>query len=294
MRYFHLFLLLIVIQPSFAQISRAFITMDGKFSNDPHNAVNYILIQKLDEDSAYMVRQFDMRDTIVMQGIYKDKTLETPNGKFVYYKKIHLSAFHQKSINIKEYIPIDTNNYVADVRYYINGKKTGTWITYWARNKVLTENTYENDKLNGPFIVYDELSGVWTQGTMRNDTTVGSTFMYNPDSLLIAETKFKDGKPTGSTIVLEVAQPKYDLYKYMEVKLSKYKEVLSTAVPAVAFTVDKSGKLKDAKIAIGNSPEIDQAIIAAILDAPPFEPAIYKGAIVEDKLCLTFGLFRRL
>lgn len=91
MKYFYTLTLIILFSSAFGQVSRAFITKDGNYSSDSKEAVSYILIRKLDVDSAYAVNQYDMHDTIMSSGIYKDELLTIPHGKFVYYHKERLS-----------------------------------------------------------------------------------------------------------------------------------------------------------------------------------------------------------
>ena len=272
MKYFCLlFLIGVLIQPAFAQTKKTFITNDGSFSDDAKNAVAYLLIQKLDGDSAYMVKQYDMRDTILSTGFYKDELLTIANGKFTYYSQLFAK--------VKD----TSNNYIQQVGHFLNGEKSGTWITYSADGLKQSIKTFEHGELNGPFTVYDNMEGWWTTGTMVNNVTTGSTYIYNADSLLVAETIFKNGKPVDHIEHLQDARPKYNFESYMDKKLKMYKDKLIGTQPLLKFTVTKDGKIINPGIIHGVSPEIDSAIIVALSTAPPFAPAKYNGVITQVK-----------
>lgn len=87
MKYYYLFLFTAIVKMSFGQAEKAYILKNGKFSDNPKNAISYVIIEKLAGDSAYSAVQYDMRDTILFSGFYKDELLSIPNGKFIYYQK---------------------------------------------------------------------------------------------------------------------------------------------------------------------------------------------------------------
>ena len=48
--------------------------------------LHIILYQKMEGDSAWSTRQYDMQDTIMTIGTFKDEQFTIPHGKFIYYK----------------------------------------------------------------------------------------------------------------------------------------------------------------------------------------------------------------
>jgi|GEM_PF-719860 len=289
MKYYYLVLLSIVVNSAFAQVQRAFITKDGKYSNDPQNAVSYLLIKKLNVDSAYSVKQYDIHDTIMVSGTYKDELLTIPNGKFVYYHK----NYSEKNIqSMPPDFHIDTNNYIQTVGYFLNGKREGVWIYYASRGKIGQECTFEHGKLNGPYTTfYDGEVSFRTEGTMVNDLLEGKYYVYNADSLLVAESDYVHDKEVKHIDHLQEATESEKFHWYLEKALGKYKKQLTEYVPIVRFVVAKTGTLKDIQIIKGITPEVDTAIIAALSKAPAFTPAKYDNLIAEEKVTRPILLF---
>jgi len=282
MKYLYTLALIIFCSSAFGQVSRAFITKDGNYSSDPKSAVSYILIRKLDADSAYAVSQYDMHDTIMSSGFYKDELLTIPNGKFVYYHKERLSKDFKKNFPA---LTIDTNNYVANTGYYLNGKREGIWLHFSSRGVIAQRSTYANDKMNGPFTTYSggEL-GYRSEGTMVDNVLEGKYYIYNADSLLLAESDYVHNKEVNQTMHVVEATESEKFHSYMQKALDKFKPQLAANPPAVRYVVTKTGMLKDIQIIKGIAPDVDAAIIAALAKAPPFTPGTYDGAVFDEKV----------
>ena len=287
MRYFYTLILIILFNSTFGQLSRAFVTKDGRYVNDPKDAVSYIIIQKL-SDSAFAVKEYDMQDTIMVSGFYKNELLTTPNGKFAYYFKARfptkkeMEANHRQEINLGG---IDTNNYLRVTGYFLNGKREGAWITFSSRGVVGQRLTYENDKLNGPFTTYSggEL-GYRSEGTMINDVLEGKYYIYNADSLLLAESDYVHGKEVKQTMHMVEATESEKFHSYMQRTLTKYKAQLAAKAPEVRYVVTKTGTLRDIQIVKGVAPDVDTAVLAALTKAPLFTPGTYDGAPFDEKI----------
>jgi antitoxin component YwqK of YwqJK toxin-antitoxin module len=287
-KYLFSILLLLVCSSSFAQVQRAFITKEGRYSNNPQGAVSYILIRKLDSDSAYSVKQYDMRDTIMISGTYKDELLTVPNGKFIYYYKARfpakkdLQAQKQQEINIKG---IDTNNYVQMTGYFLNGKREGVWVTFSSRGVIGQRSTYENDKMNGPFSIYTggEL-GYRSEGSMVDNIMEGKYYVYNADSLLLVESDYLHDKEVKQTVHLVEASESDKFHSYMQIALEKFKPQLSVKVPEIKYVVTKTGALRDIQIVKGVAPDVDAALLAALAKAPRFTPGLYDGVVFDEKI----------
>lgn len=280
-----MFLLLIAIQPTVAQTSKIYITKSGNVTNEPFSASAYMLIQKVN-DTLYRATEYDLRDTILLSGEYKDASLSTPNGKFNYYRKPKLTSKFIHS-------PADTTNYIQLTGNYINGTKEGLWISYNTAGEKQSEKTYKNDKLNGSVITYTPVSGEWTSEEMINGISTGSTHSYNEDSVLMWETHLENGRPSKVITHITGGEPKYDFESYLEGKLKAYKKLLMNASPLLKFTITKEGKLTKLILKQGISPEIDNAIIEAVGEAPPFEPAKLDGNAIDFKTNRLLFLFQK-
>jgi len=282
MKYFYTLTLIVLFNSAFGQLSRAFITKEGKYSNDPKGAVSYILIQKLDGDSAFAVRQYDMHDTIMTSGMYKDELLTIPNGKFVFYHKEHLSEKFKKDFPT---LAKDTNNYVENAGYYLNGKREGTWLHYSSKGVIAQRSTYVNDKMNGPFSTFQggEL-GYRSEGTMVDNVLEGKYYVYNADSLLLAESDYVHNKEVKQTMHVVEATESDKFHSYMQKSLEKFKTQLAANAPEVRYVVTKTGAIKEIQIVKGIAPDIDAAILAALAKAPTFTPGTYDGAPFDEKI----------
>ncbi|HEY4195784.1 MAG TPA: hypothetical protein VGM63_09635, partial [Mucilaginibacter sp.] len=152
----------------FSQVSKVYITSEGKFSDSPPKAVSYILVEKV-SDTAYLVKNFDMHDTMLMQGYYKDAQLKIPHGRFYYYNKPKMNVKARGTL-----LYVDTNNYVKSTGFFVNGSKTGKWLEYVRRGLKDCEYTYENDKLNGLFQEFNVSTGdISQEGDFFDDKQEG-------------------------------------------------------------------------------------------------------------------------
>jgi antitoxin component YwqK of YwqJK toxin-antitoxin module len=290
MRYFYLIILCLVFSMSLGQTQKAFITKDGNYSSSAMDAVSYILITKLAGDTAYVVNQYDLRDTIITSGIYKDDMLRIPNGKFTYYTKMRLRP---GSFVLSGLVAVDTNNYISKVGYFLNGKREGIWRSYSAKGVMSEEYTYKDDKINGPYKqYYNDGSGYRAEGILVGDSLEGKFYIYNEDSLLIAESNYVHNREKSHTVHLVTAQPTEKFNDYLEKSLKKYKKQLIASPPAVKFTVGKTGEIKDFKIVKGVSTEVDGALLTAIATAPKWVPAIYDKLPSEQKISMELTLFQ--
>ncbi|TWI97680.1 hypothetical protein JN11_03503 [Mucilaginibacter frigoritolerans] len=279
MKYIFILFYTVLTLPVFAQVQKVYITKNGSFSVNKKKAISYILIEKLSGDSSYLVNQYDMSDTILMHGTYMDSTLKIQDGKFVYYKKDRTGATEFEG-------QIDTNNYIKTVAYYKNGTPTGTTIEYEARNLKTAEYTYTE---GGPRIKFKKYvyrgvdAGHRMEGEILNDTIVGKQYVYNNvDNVLLREEEYSNNVLINTFVHMRDAQASDDFWKYMEKKLKKYREQLSNDVPVLDFTVDKTGKIVDAKIVKGIKPDLDAAFITAVVSAGGWHPATYDNVAIEQ------------
>lgn len=286
MKYLYLMLLSLLTLSSFAQATKAYITKEGNYSADPQTAIGYVIIQKLQDDSAYMVNQYDMHDTIQCKGFYKDAMLTIPNGKFVYFEKPDTHNPHNNYGS-------DTNNYVQKVGNYSNGKQIGLWREYTYDKKISKEYNYENGLLNGSYKTYfNDYSGKWSEAHYVNDLLEGSDGIFTGDSTLMAESIFEHNKFITKKVYLYEASPPDNFVSFLEKRLKKYQpELRKAGTPYVKLTIDTTGRVLDADLVKEIKPELDKAIIAAILQSPLFYPATYNGNHIVQKIVLPLGLF---
>jgi hypothetical protein len=109
MRFLFLFLLTGCLGTCFGQEVKIYITTDGRYSSDAKNAIQYLLVNEIQQDSGYKVKEFNMQDTILLSGYYLDKLLTIRNGEFIYYRKNFSTTDRAKSIISNR---ADTENYI--------------------------------------------------------------------------------------------------------------------------------------------------------------------------------------
>lgn len=291
MKYLYLILFNLIASQSFAQIQKIYLTKNGVSSSDPKKSNSYITIQKLDDDSAYLVKQYDMNDTIIMRGTYKDKSLEIPNGKFTYYNK--RSGAMVEKMELINYYVTDTNNYIQTVGFFLNGKKVGTWVDYAAKGIKSAEYNYEDGKLEGTYKkYYNNYAGNWSVGTMVNNSLEGKVYMYNADGLLVSETDYLNNNSVKTTMHFEEAKTPDNYNEYLEEKLKKYQQQIHDAKPVfVKLKIDKAGEVSNPQIVRGVNPEIDSAFVNAFLTSKPYSPARYDQKPIEQVIFIPLLLF---
>jgi antitoxin component YwqK of YwqJK toxin-antitoxin module len=279
MKYFMLALLLFIVMPSFAQIKRAFLTAEGKYTAKPKRAASYVLIQKLD-DSAYVVRLYDMHDTVLMQGTFKDELMTIPEGKFFFYRKDH---YNMKFRTISDADKPDTNNYISQIGYFLNGSLNGTWISYSSSGIVGSVVTFENGKRNGLYQYY--MDGNLLEGNFVDNKKEGNWHKHRmADSLLLEEAEFKHDSLIDKHIYWISAIEQNDLNTFLIKQLRKYRKKLTDNYPIIKYTINKKGRIVSPQIIKGVSPEINSAIINALVDAPVYYPATYNYLPVEQTI----------
>jgi antitoxin component YwqK of YwqJK toxin-antitoxin module len=254
---------------------------------------SYVLVEKLDGDSAYAAKIYNMHDTVLMQGTYKDELLAIPNGKFIYYDKQTLSK-NKKEIVLQTVIShsTDTNSYIRTTGYFINGKKNGLWIDYFSRGVKQSEIMYKNGKQNGSYKVYNIGTDKWQECVMKNDTLEGKVITYNRDSVLVSEMDVLHGRMISQTKHLVDAVQNEDFDAYLERKLNKYQDKIIQFSPVIKFTVDKTGKIINPIVIKGISPEFDNLLTSMIVTAPKYAPATYDNIPATQNIIKTLDLYR--
>jgi len=289
MKYFYLLLLLIFSNAAFGQAEKVYINSNGQYTGNPDHAMSYILMEKLGSDSGYRVRQYDMKGTIMYNGIYQDAMLTTPNGEFIYYHK-NAPPQLNKAIKLTGVSPTDTANFIQSRGLYVNGKQSGTWITYASANNKQTECNYLNGVMEGSYKTFFN-NGDWSEGKMVKGVLQGKYYTY-VDSLLVTDIDYIDGAVVKTNIHIKGGVPSENLDSYLEKQLKPYKSIISKSLPPqVKIKIDKSGHVISSKIIKGINQEVDNAIQAALLTVPAFTPCTYDNAPIELKTTCILYLF---
>ncbi|OOQ61886.1 hypothetical protein [Mucilaginibacter pedocola] len=267
-----------------AQVSKYYIAANGQQTTKPNKATSYLLIEKLDQDSAYLVTQYDMLDTIMFKGTYKDSTMKIPHGKFTTYAKFRIPADYNvfKSTT-------DTNTYVSSSGYYLNGLKSGAWVTYYKRGKKSDISYYQDGKLNGLFQAFTKPDeDLITEGYMVNDKREGIWHMLEKGAYY--EAVFENDKLKKKTLVEQNAYPENDFLEYVLDKMRRFRQAGQQQEFYFEATINSKGEVKDPKVLSEPSPDADKTLRIALLHAPRFTAAVKDRVKVEQnvKLRITF------
>ena len=284
-KYIYLLAFLMVAPHIFAQTTKVFITRSGKYTSNSNKGISYLLVQKLDGDSAYLATMYDMQNNLLEKGTYEDRSLTIPNGKFVFYKKL--------TPDKNESVPgnISPQYYKATTGYFLNGQHAGTWNEYSPQGQVITEYTYQNNELNGPYKVYDVNADLRGEGTVINGKLQGNFKWYNNDNLLVSESNYINGNIKGQMIYYKAAKERIDLHSYMEKSLRKYRDVIYDQQFTVKYNVTKDGRITNPQIVNGFTSEINNTIIAALTNFEAYKPANYNNMPVDQKIVRTISIY---
>ena len=292
-----LFLLVFVSWVADAQSGRVYLTESGKITNNRQLATSYADITKLGQGSAWFVRQFDLKDTLLSTGYYKDAEMRIPNGKFIYYDKIPRGPgfiFMGKLV-------VDSINYIHESGYYINGVKTGIWLEYRPGGLKAVLRTYRKNLLDGLFQYYNESGkvvaegyyvnnkreGNWYSHPLDGDGTVLFTATYKHDDLV----KNWEQKNMAEYVKLNRnATPKFDFGKYISQIANNYTYPISYGQLIISFTVTKEGVAINPKVVTSYEPQFDKMIIQAVLNSAGWEPALLKGKPVDQAQSYTVNI----
>jgi antitoxin component YwqK of YwqJK toxin-antitoxin module len=281
--------------------TQIFFTRSKKESDSIRNNTHYRILKV--SDSLWEAGEYDLNDTLIDIGTYKDEKLQKPEGKFRIYnyidpiKKISYDYIKHKADTT--YVP--GMNYLRTVGYFTNGKRTGTWYTYETQGKLVITEVFENDKLNGLYQSYNTETGkVLVEGNYINDLREGNWNMlsYNGDTTQtdiykkgkivktishLSEKKFKE-KFTGG-------KPKYDFIAYLNRALADKKfDTPGIKTVFYSFIENTEGKLTEPSVISGSDRAINTAVIDAILAAPNWQPTYIDNQLTAVSVPFNFEI----
>lgn len=283
MKYLYLSLLVLITINVSAQSGKQFLTKNGEITNDLKKANSYFTVVKLNEDSAYLYREYDLRDTILIQGTYKDDQLKTPHGRFLYYYKFNVTPENNY------YKPgTDTNNYIKTVGYFLDGQKNGVWTEYAKRGKVSTISTYKNGKLNGAYHEFDFYTGQLKMGGYYvNDMKDGDWCTLDTDTTVIMSAIYKKGKRQTTNYVRRYAIEPYKYLYYLNNRLNDLVAKYKQKTIEVEFIVNDQGQITAPIVKKSISNILDAGIVKVLINGPKYTPASYNGINISQKINMT-------
>lgn len=268
-----------------AQIHKIYIDKNGNFTNRAEKADAYVIVRKL-SDSDYAVQKYDLRDTILLRGEFKDSLLTIPNGKFLYYEKKKIAT---QLIGVMH---TDTNNFIAEVGFFLNGVKTGIWTEFEKRGMKKCSYTYKDDKLNGRYQKFSKYHNdyVIEDGNYVDGLRDGAWNHYGYDTLqtpVITRTFSKD-KQTGEIIHLEAAHDDEDVRKYFLAKMKKLDTLLKEV--RIRAIIGVNGEVKSPVLISALPPQVRDVTMDALKNMPHVIPQTRDGKPEEMTYTLRFSI----
>lgn len=256
------------------QVKKIYLDSERTSVNGPKKAASYVLIEKL-TDSAYSVRKYNLHDTIILKGTYKDSLMNVPNGKFTHYTKKNLPEVLNGVAR-----GFDTNNYISKVGYFLNGEKTGIWVEFAKRNIKRCSYAYKNNKLNGIYTRYDiyHKDYIMEEGNYQDDKREGNWNFYGYDTLKtpVATQVYKNNKIVTEITHYKPAEFPNGVPAYLKKLLKPLDTVMRSGFEA-EITIGENGEVKEPKIISLFSAEVNNTLINALRNMPKFIPEYYDG-----------------
>lgn len=138
-------------------------------------ATSFAVYGKLNNDSLYVYKRFDIRNNLMNTGSFKDEALKIPHGKFIYYSDVY--TFNEMFYSNYPYT--GKNIFIAEEGDYEDGLTVGKWIRYFPDGKIMVIVNFNKGLKEGDFIVYDTKGRVETSGKYLNDKKEGQWIFKN-------------------------------------------------------------------------------------------------------------------
>ena len=260
-------------------------------------ASKVILSKYADDTTLWAATQYTIAGQLMVEGVYKDRELATPDGQFKYY---YNDAY---------------NHYLKRSGVFFNGMKNGQWIEYLGNGKIMQLITYRGNVLNGLYEQYNgadsipTVKGNYLNGKKNGEWITGDDItIYDEGIVMKSSTNYayrkkeakwhnlRDSIAASRHLINAVQPPNFE--EYMWQKLSAYFNThgnwdSSTSI-AIQFMIDEKGKLSGGKALAEVDSELQERIAKVIDMASAWAPATENGKPVKQRFTYTFTLHRHL
>jgi antitoxin component YwqK of YwqJK toxin-antitoxin module len=267
-------LLLFILSPLItrAQWHRAFLDKNGG-QVDSADAKSYILYRQL-PDSSWEMRQFEMHNISMMTGIFKDRNLQVPNGKFTYYHAFDIYLNSTKSRNNT----LDAENYVHSYGNYVNGTKEGKWVDLFDNGNKEYVNFYKNGVLNGRYESYNfSTNALAIEGNYIDGLREGDWHILNYHGDVVETDTYAKNKVINIvklTGKYKPSHPTKEFYDFINDKLGKLINDRDKMDIPVQCYVTSEGNITGLNIVLdGHHIDLEKNIIFILTTSPPWTPA---------------------
>jgi antitoxin component YwqK of YwqJK toxin-antitoxin module len=173
-------------QSSFAQVKPIYFKGD-EITTDSTKATSYAVFGKLSTDDLWLIKRYDLYNSLMVTGSFKDVQMKIPHGKFTYYEYVDVfNNANNTFFNFK-----GRERFTSGSGSFIDGKQNGIWLTFFPDGKVFTSSTFVNGVLHGEFSKYDrkgamEIGGNYVNGKKDGEWIFASglhKIVYQLDSV---------------------------------------------------------------------------------------------------------------
>lgn len=169
-------LLLLASLAAGAQVRPVYFIGDS-LTNDKSLATYYGVFGKVSTDSVYTLKLYDLRNNLVQVGFYADSLMQVPTGRFSYYRSV--DSFNYD--NGEHFYLKDSDRFLAEQGFYLNGKKQGRWFEFFPNGKIKSIQPY----------VLGVRQGEYQEFNRRGKMVVAGYYITD---LRSGEWKYLDGK----------------------------------------------------------------------------------------------------
>ncbi|WP_316830467.1 energy transducer TonB [Pedobacter aquatilis] len=240
-------------------------------------AVNVYKVYR--KDSTSWIKTTSNHDLILLKKeTFGDADLKVLNGSYLEYNegKVSLRGF------------------------YLNGTKSGQWITYYPNGSAAESETFRLNKSDGPFISYWPNGKTMQEGNYSNGKMTGEWKQYTETGELKLTSNFNDDStPSNQNQIklLDITPPQYPggmtkFYEYIGNNLRYPKDALEKHITGKVFftvTIDTEGRLKDFNVISSPDDSLTQAAKNVVLSSPKWIPAKEAGKVVNMKQSLNIN-----
>ena len=138
-------------------------------------ATSFAVYGKLNTDSVYIYKRFDIANNLMNTVSFKDDKLTIPHGKFIYYSDVY--TFNEMFNSNYPYT--GKNIFISEEGNYEDGLTVGKWKRYFPDGKIMVIVNFHKGLKEGDFIVYDTKGRVETSGKYLNDKKEGKWIFKN-------------------------------------------------------------------------------------------------------------------
>ena len=212
------------------------------------NASYYRVVQKITNGNskAFLVKDYQINDTLQMEGVYKDKKLRIRDGHFVFYHE---------------------NGKVSEDRRYENGTEEGLAVFYYETGIKSAEIPYVKGKYQGMARWCYENGQVASIENYENDSLV-SFELFNEDGTRDTTTK-------NPSCEAEFPGGKKALQQYLAGNVSYPQEAVDRGIEGksyVQFVINKDGTVSNVKVTKSAHPLLDAEAVRVVREMPAWAP----------------------